>query len=356
MSTNARRIHLSLNHQYDFFITLDTMLQAGLSLQDALEVNLELEKNSMNYRISRQLHASVSRGKTFSGAIQESNFEFLGSVPGIIRAGEEIGDLSKVLSELCDFLKQRKALNEKLSTASIYPTLVLSMLLIGLILFTAFFTPSFVRLIQPIDPEAAIKLSRSLNATFLIGTVLVSFIVLFLGVHRAYLRQRNGDDLPPLLQTWESMLIHLPLVKTAFIEQDLLQLYFILRILSENGVSLERAIATSIPTLNLNILRSQFTRTAGLLQRGVPLSTSLQKSVSILPHRVISWIKISERTGNPQTVFEHLYEHQKAFMENFLNRIMSLLEPAMTILTGVILLAVVLQFMVPFISIYTKVI
>jgi general secretion pathway protein F len=348
-------IRLRINQQYEFFKSLEAMLSAGLQIQAALEIQLELQTAPVMQRLSRELHAEVSRGSSLSQAIEKSNFTFSASVQGSIRAGEEIGKLDSILSELCDYLKLRKTIREKLLTASLYPALVLMILMAGLIAFAAFFAPQFIDLIAPIDDAGAVKLARSLDLTFTVGVILIFAMAGIAIIQGAYSRRSSAKELPPFLAFWERCLLALPIIRTVIIEQNLLQLYFTLRILMENGISLEKAIAVSLPTLSLHSMRIQMRKTVTLLQKGVNLSSALKEAAPMLPPRVHSWIGISERTGDPVAVFSYLYDYQKSFVANYFDRLMSLIEPALTLITGIILLAIVIQFMAPFLSIYTSV-
>lgn len=347
---------LNLRQQREFTQSLALLLGSGLSLQESLEIQSDMMESRRLQTISRKLLTFINQGLAFSTALSNLNGVFPPSYIGMIQTGEEIGDLAVISNEMSEYISRQADIQSKVRSAMIYPLLVLGMVFTGLGVFTLVFAPRLIEMFAGFNPLAAEDLASSISTIFLTALGGVLFLLLIMLLHSLYLHRRNDLRPSPSLYRWEGLLLKLPVLKTLLVERDLFQLYFSLSVLNANGVSIERAIERSLHGVSLLTLKKQLRSSLSALQRGQNLSAALNQTRSVIPKRTVSWIGIGEKTGDPGAVFSHLYEYQKKFLATYFERLMALVEPGLTILVGLIIISVILQFIVPFFSIFTEVI
>ena len=131
----------------DFFITLNSLLKAGVTLLDALkavgkEVDLPVFSN-----IIGNIVATIEEGGQFTDALARHPKVFSNHILGVVRAGEAGGKLEKIFDELIRYLEWQVALKANIKQATIYPvTVLIALIMLILILFT-FVVPKFTELL-----------------------------------------------------------------------------------------------------------------------------------------------------------------------------------------------------------------
>lgn len=347
---------LKISDLEDFTESLSTLMQSGLSLQRSIELYRELATRKAVAAVAREIHLDIQRGSQFSEALRGRGSAFPPWYIGFMQVGEQIGDLALVAGQVLDHIRQQRTLREKSISAMIYPAIVLGMISIGLVLLSTIFLPKIIILFSSFNPDAAVRMQASLNGLFIFSIVIILFLVTILILHQSYLSRRHRKTPGVAAVFWEKVISALPIFGSILKEQDLLRLLFSLRVLIQNGIPIDRALQQSLQAVNLILMRGAISRTARRIQTGLPLSKAFGMEAQYFPRAVQRWMKIGEETGDPEQALIQLYEYQKRRSETRIQRLMSLLEPALIIFVGAIIMLLVLQFIVPYFRLFTEVI
>lgn len=136
-----------------FMRQMATMVGAGLSLTRALEIMIQQTGNKMFQRTLKSVLDSVQSGKPLSVAFREQEDVFDSITLNLIEAGEESGNLDTVLEKLATELEEKDALNRKIRSAMIYPTIIL-VVIIGVVLMMMFvLVPAMSDIYNDFDAE-----------------------------------------------------------------------------------------------------------------------------------------------------------------------------------------------------------
>jgi general secretion pathway protein F len=162
------RSKLGLKDIVLFTHELLTLLQAGLPLDRALTVLLELtqEQKDLNAMIMRILE-SVKGGAQLSEALEAQSGVFSRFYLNLIRAGEASGALDQVLSRLSEYLERTRELRETVGTAMVYPAILLTMSALSLLLLLTFVVPQFTEMFEA--PARNCLFQRKLLSAWLPG-------------------------------------------------------------------------------------------------------------------------------------------------------------------------------------------
>ena len=131
-----------------------TLLEAGLPLDRALTVLLELttEEADFNAMIGKILD-KIKGGAQLSDALEAQGPIFSRFYLNLIRAGEAGGALEVVLDRLSQYLDSSKELKDTVSTAMIYPIILVIMALGSLLLMLTFVVPQFTEMFDSAGKE-----------------------------------------------------------------------------------------------------------------------------------------------------------------------------------------------------------
>src|SRR6185312_9784635 len=159
---------------------LASLLEAGLTIEQAFNALIEQAENER----SRQVLAAL-RGEVLAGnSVAKSLAAFPGTFPELHRtlvaAGEASGQLPRVLAKLADYLEDRQQMRSRLALALIYPSIVLAVALVVVGALLVYVLPQVIQVFQhahqqlPILTRALIVFSLFLRATWVGWIVLIA--------------------------------------------------------------------------------------------------------------------------------------------------------------------------------------
>ncbi|HUX13656.1 MAG TPA: type II secretion system F family protein, partial [Spirochaetia bacterium] len=231
--------------------------------------------------------------------------------------------------------------------ALVYPAMVLAVAFLGLILVAAVVAPKAREIFSQLGSEAPRRIESAVSAANL---TLVTFLLLVGGVIAAAVAVRalrRGDG--PRATRVDRLLLSVPGFGSYLSAREMVNLTFALETLTESGVPVEEALAEAAHAVGNRSCREAVQACAVEVTRGVPLSQALL-SRSAFPDRIGRWVIIGERTGQVEKVFRQLRIFYQAELENRTQVVLNLVEPALIIVVGAVLLAIILTVVVPLFS------
>ena len=115
---------------------LGTLLSAGIPLADALRALVDQADNRKHETMFRELREDITTGTSLGDALAKHPYMFSDLYVNMVKAGEVSGHVDSVLSRLADFLQSQRALSRKISSALMYPLLMigLGVVVVGILL------------------------------------------------------------------------------------------------------------------------------------------------------------------------------------------------------------------------------
>ena len=122
---------------------LATLLRAGLPLDRALEVLIDLAPTPPVASLLQTIRDDVRGGKSLSQALDAHRTVFSRFYVNIVRAGEAGGALGTVLTRLADTMERTKDLRDSVQSALIYPTILIGVAVTSVMVLLVFVVPQF---------------------------------------------------------------------------------------------------------------------------------------------------------------------------------------------------------------------
>jgi len=325
---------------------LATLTLSGMPLDQALSAVAEQADDSRAAKLAAQLREQVASGESLPSALARYPRAFSPLYRGLVGAGAETGRLAEVLARLADYLEAREALRQKVILALIYPAVV-TVIAFGVIaVLLVYVVPQVVSVYQqsrqtlPWLTQALIASSGFFRATGLLwlGAVVVALAAFAVALRRASFRAR-----------WHAFLLRLPVVGRLLRSLDSARFASTLAILTGSGAPLLRSLDAAAEVVRRLPLRDAAMRAAALVREGVALSRALREQKVFSPV-LIHLVANGEQSGRLAPMLERAAEELERDAERRLAWLAALLQPALIVVMGAIVLVLVLAVMLPIVS------
>ncbi len=328
---------------------LTLMFGSGLSLKDSLEVAESVFSKGKGKDLVSLLLERIRKGGSFASALEDAKESFPPVYRGMTRIGERIGSLDQVFSRLSTYLKDEKKLRDRFISALTYPLIVLGVALISGLMIAIFLLPRLRDMFSVIGPDMAARfdaLMTTLGVVFIVIGIAAAGGIVFI-ISAARMRKKGG----PAAVRIDSLILKIPLVSPLLMDRELLNFTFAMETLSSAGVSVEQALTESSQAASNAALREGILAIRERVVKGEKLSAAFASS-PLFPLRVSRWIGIGERVGHVEKVFSQLRAFYQQEVEKWLTRLMALMEPALIVGLGIVIILFVVLFIVPIFSMY----
>jgi general secretion pathway protein F len=321
---------------------LATLMDAGLSMLDALGTLSAKETNNTHRLMLDALRQSIREGLPLSAAMQRTPDRFAPLLVATVTASEQTGDLSAALLRYAAHQQTIKALRDKVVGAAIYPLLLLGVGCVVILFLITVVVPKFAVLIE--STRHALPWSSRLLMTwgrFAAAHALplaISVAALLSGAAYAVRRTwRNGAR--------AGWLDKVPMIGPAVRKFRHAQLYRTTGMLVGGGISIPRALQLSASLLGESD-QARLERAVQLLHEGRSLSDALQIS-SLADPVATSMLAVAQRTGTLSDIMERIAQFHESRLQRSVELTSRLFEPLLMILIGLVVGAIVVLMYLP---------
>lgn len=324
---------------------LATLLSSGLRVDEALAV-VGRSHDSKTAALLDAIRKSLTEGRSLADAMAPYPRAFSGEYAASVRAGEQSGKLASVLEHLAGMVETRAQNRQTLSMAMAYPALLVVVSVTIITMLMIFVVPDIVRVFAARD-AALPFLTRALIG--LSGFLRDWGIGLLVGAGLGLAASLRLLRRPAVRLALHRRSLGLPLIGTILHKSNAAQFAASLSTLLHSGVSLVEALhAAAAATPNLYI-RS---RIAGVLQsvkEGVSLSTAMTEA-GCFPAMLLAMVESGEANGRIGFALGHAARDQQRDVDAWVKMAVALVEPAILLLMGGVVMLIVLAIMLPLIS------
>jgi general secretion pathway protein F len=326
---------------------LASLLEAGLPLEQAFTALLEQAERPYLRDLIASIRSEVIGGAAFSDVLARHPRDFAEIYRALVASGEQIGHLSRVLSRLADYIERRNALVQKVKLAFTYPAIVTVVAFAIVIFLLTYVVPQIVAVFAstkqklPVLTLVMLAVSDYVRAWGLLtGAVLVA----------AWFGWRRALKQPALKLRWHTWLLTAPIYGRFERSLNTARFASTLAITIGSGVPILRALQTSRDTLNNVAMQQLVEEASDSVREGVSLARALSAQKHF-PPMLIHMIRAGEITGELPAMLERAAGAQEQDLERRTLTIAGLLEPALILAMGVVVLLIVLAVLMPIIEI-----
>jgi general secretion pathway protein F len=319
---------------------LIALLEAGLSLVEAIDTLTEKEGNASLRRSLEQIRARLFEGRTLSFALEELPATFPPLYVASIRASEKTGAIRDALVRFVAYQRQLDLLRQKVVSASIYPAVLVGAGLLVTLFLLVYVVPSFSSIYEdlgnniPAASRVLMDWGRLLHTHGAAVGALSAAVLLAIG----YALTRRGVRAVAL-----KTLARVPTVGQHLHTYQLARLYRTAGMLLRGGMPAIQALKMSTGLLS-EALRPNLSLAIQSISEGRPLAASLEQFALTTPVAA-RMLRVGQRSGNMGEMMERVASFYDGELERAVDLLTRLIEPALMIVIGLVIgLIVVLMY------------
>ncbi len=302
---------------------LASLLAASLPLEAALSAVIEQAERPHVAQALTAVRADVRAGQRLTVALAARPRDFPPIYRALVGAGEDSGDLARVMERLADYIEERNALQAKVLTAFIYPAAI-SLVSVAIVIF----------LLSYVVPQVVTAFVRSWGMWAGLG--IAALVVAW----RLALRK------PELRLRWDAMLLRVPMVGRFVLGVNSARFASTLAILLDAGVPLLRALEAARQTLGNALLARCADDVSARVREGAALGAAL-KVQKVYPPILVHLVASGEKTGSLAPLLDRAAQTISREIERRAMALTALLEPTMILVMGGVVLTIVLAVLMP---------
>ncbi|MEN9911909.1 MAG: ral secretion pathway protein [Pseudomonadota bacterium] len=333
---------------------LASLSQAGLPQEQALTVLLSQAESKSEQEILGAIRSKILEGSSLSQALAQYPATFASELIAMIAAGEQSGKLSLVLENWADYLEARANLKQQVVASLAYPAIVAVVALLMVLGLMTYVVPQIVGVFKnsktalPLLTQIMMAASNFLRSygIYMLLTMITLFILM-----RVILK------MPTPKLAFHSFLLRMPLVGNLVQAAQTERFASTLAILIRGGVPMLDALNAAKRTLTNKVLINQLDNAIGHVQsgatlaRGITLSQSKASSKERMANLLTHLIASGEATGKLPDMLTRAAQLQGAILSRKLQALTTILEPAIILVMGGVVLVIVLSVLLPIIEI-----
>ncbi|HPA16454.1 MAG TPA: type II secretion system F family protein [Verrucomicrobiae bacterium] len=332
---------------------LATLIDAGLPLLRGLGT---LEKQEKNVALRGAIHTmaeSVEGGSTFSEAMASHPLLFNRLYVNMVKAGEVGGVLEVVLTRLAEFQEKAQKLKNRITSAMVYPLVVLVLSMLILVFLLTFIVPRFQQIFSdmlggkplPALTQFVIDVSHMIKTNFIgIAAVLAVIIV---GFKLLSMTQKGAEYI-------DRAKLRMPLIGPLVRLSAIARFSRTLGTLITSGVPILQALNITKETAGNIVLSDAIAKVHDAVKEGESVVAPLEAS-GVFPPMVISMIDVGEETGRLPDMLIKVSDVYDDEVDNAVAGLTSMLEPLLIVFLAVIVGTIVVALFMPLIEVIKNV-
>jgi type IV pilus assembly protein PilC len=319
-----------------------TLIRAGMPILGSVELLIKRQKDAQMRQILENVRDRVRGGELLSDA-----FAAQGIIPKIytttLMAGEKSGNMDEVLTRYINFQRLALSFRKKLLVSLIYPTLLVSVVMVMVTFLFTYVVPKFAELFNSLDAKlpaiTLFMLAVGQNARKYLPFVLIGLVILGLVLWRWKDTDRGADRI-------DRMILSVPLLGEIRLKHQLASFSRMLATLLQGGLPLVPALETAGSAMSSRRILKGVMRAGARVREGQGLAGSLEEQ-GIFPELAVEMIEVGESTGALPAMLNSVAEFYEEDVQTALSAAMALIEPLILVIMAVFVGGVLISLYMP---------
>jgi general secretion pathway protein F len=325
---------------------LGNLLDSGLPIDRSLYVLSEHSEKKALRSVIREVYIDIQKGNTLSYALGKHKI-FPRVYINMIKAGESGGILDVVIKRLVSFLETSISFKEEIISALIYPVLLTSVGGLAVAVLMLYVVPNFSKIFEDMGQALPLPTLMLIRVSGLFSSywwAIAAVIVLVVLMVRGYGKTAEGKSYI------DNMKLRVPVLKKLSMKMIISRFSRTLGTLLQSGVPILEAIRISRDVIDNNAISKKLL----LLEEGVSKGRGIaqpMKESGVFPPIFNQMVIVGEEAGKLEETFLLIAERFEAETRNLVKRFVSLFEPALILIMGVIVGLIVIAMLIGIFSI-----
>jgi len=319
-----------------------TLIKAGLPILGALDLLIKRQKDKYLHSLLENVRERIKGGELLSDA-----FAAQGAFPKMytttLMAGEKSGNMEEVLNRYITFQRVAMTFRKKLLVSLVYPTLLVSVVIIMVLFLVTYVVPEFAKLFENLDAKlpaiTLLMLSLGTGAQKYGIFVAIALVLAALLIWRWKRTDKGAEQI-------DRVLLGTPLLGDIRLKYQVANFSRMLSTLLQGGIPLVPAMETAGASMGSRKILNGILSASTHVREGQTLSKSLEEQ-QIFPDLAVEMLEVGESTGALPAMLNSVAEFYEEDVQTALGAAMALIEPILLIVMAVFVGGVLISLYLP---------
>ncbi len=335
---------LAARDKIQFFVHLEQLQAAGVPLIDSLTDVRDSADTPRLRDLTANIINDVSGGMPLSEAFNKHPKVFGEMYSALIAAGEESGKLTESFGHLVKHVTWEDALHTRIKKAARYPLVVLVVITGMLMFMMGFVVPGIVEFLKANGQELPpITVALIVTSNFVVNywwAILATPIVFAAAIYGLV---TSSDK---IRYAFSCLSLRLPVMGPLITKLAISRFAHFFAVMFQSGVPILQCLETAQRVVSNVCLEESMKVVRQQVQNGEPLSQAMRNSGQF-PSLVCRMVKIGEDSGNLGGIMGNVTSFYDKDVDEAIDAMIGMIEPAMTVISGVIMAWIVIGVMGP---------
>ena len=339
---------LGLQDRMDFTSTLQILAQSGIPIIESL-MFIENDAAKLKVRlVAKELRRQIMAGATFADTIAKYPDQIGQIYIGLVKAGEDSGELEKTLQRLLELLGKEAAIRGKVIGTLMYPMFVIVLAVIIVLVMLMFVFPVFKEMFDGMGKDLPWITATLMSAGiflktywFFVPIILGSIAGFFTFIMRWQPSKRKIDE----------FVLKVPLLCDLIQYSNFANFVAVMQVAYDAGVPIIECLYLANVTLTNYTLKTKIETATLKVQQGQHLSIAL-RSTRVMPKMILFMIATGEQSGRLGDMLLQATNFIDKKLDGIIDTMTKMIEPIMLIVIGSIVLTLALALYLPLFSSY----
>lgn len=328
-----QRLKVSIPQLLISIKSMSALLKASIAISETVQTLSDQSSDENLNKIYQYIQKKIDSGSTLAEAMALFPKVFSETIVSVVRAGEQGGSLEKNLIFIAETIKKEYELRRKLKGAIIYPVIIIGLTIMEFIGMIFIILPKLEALFSSfpnIPPFTMFVMNMAnyirTNWMPILGIVIVLVVALII-----FLRTKIGKK----FSSW--LALNFPILKKLFISNILSSFSRTLSVLLMSGIPLSKSLEITVSTTGNYIYSKILKEVQSNVQKGHNLSTSFAEHEKFFGKSFIKMVSVGESSGTLEESLMYLHEYYSDDVEEMSSNIVTFVEPLLLIFVGLII-------------------
>ena len=341
---------LGLQDRIDFTSTMQILAQSGIPIIESL-MFIENDAAKLKVRlVARELRRQIMQGATFADTVARYPEQFGQIYIGLVKAGEDSGELEKTLQRLLELQTKEANIRSKVIGTLMYPMFVIVLAVIIVLVMLMFVFPVFKDMFDNMGKEMPWITKTLMDAGiflktywFLVPLIIGSIVGFITFMFRWQPSKRKIDE----------FVLKVPLLTDLVQFSNFANFIAVMQVAYDAGVPIIECLYLANMTLTNHTLKTKIETATLKVQQGQHLSVAL-RTTRVMPKMILFMIATGEQSGRLGEMLMQATSFIDKKLDNIIDTMTKMIEPIMLIVIGSIVLTLALALYLPLFQSYMQ--
>ena len=344
----AKMPKMGLGEQIDFTSTLQILASAGIPIIESL-LFIENDAAKLKMRqVAAELRKQIMNGGTFAGTIAKYPEQFGHVYIGLVKTGEDAGELEKTLDRLLDLLNKQANIRSKVIGALMYPAFVILLAIFIVIVMLVFVFPVFKDMFDsmgmqlPMITRVLMDMGIFLKKNWYLIPIGFAGIGAFINFIFKWKPSKWKID---------EISLKIPILSDLIQFSNFANFIAVMQVAYDAGVPILECLYLSNMTLTNHTLETRVIEATEKVQQGQHLSAAL-RATKTMPKMILFMIATGEQSGRLGDMLGQAVSYIDKQLDAIIDVMTKMIEPIMLIVIGAIVLTLASALYLPLFASY----